>query len=121
MDPVTQQTEATDISLPRLPPTADRRAESLGHQNYYFIGGNVFKLQDLSCSGKHLLPKSKDGNILLAGDAAHVHSPVGGRGMNLSICDAVAICVRISISKNSLKRNKHKNTSLPTCTTIVSS
>ena len=30
-------------------------------------------------------------------------------------------CVGISISKNSLKRNKYKNTSLPTCTTIVSS
>lgn len=29
-------------------------------------------------------------NILLAGDAAHMHSPVGGQGMNLGICDAVA-------------------------------
>jgi 2-polyprenyl-6-methoxyphenol hydroxylase-like FAD-dependent oxidoreductase len=31
------------------------------------------------------------GNILLAGDAAHVVSPVGGQGMNLGICDAVAV------------------------------
>ncbi|MGB1011222.1 MAG: FAD-dependent oxidoreductase [Thiolinea sp.] len=30
------------------------------------------------------------GRILLAGDAAHCHSPVGGRGMNLGIADAVA-------------------------------
>jgi len=30
------------------------------------------------------------GCILLAGDAAHCHSPVGGRGMNLGIGDAVA-------------------------------
>ncbi|TCB93576.1 FAD-dependent oxidoreductase [Micromonospora zingiberis] len=29
------------------------------------------------------------GPILLAGDAGHVHSPAGGQGMNLGICDAV--------------------------------
>jgi 2-polyprenyl-6-methoxyphenol hydroxylase-like FAD-dependent oxidoreductase len=28
------------------------------------------------------------GNIFLAGDAAHIHSPVGGRGMNLGMEDA---------------------------------
>ncbi|KIJ53811.1 hypothetical protein M422DRAFT_154386 [Sphaerobolus stellatus SS14] len=32
-----------------------------------------------------------DGYILLAGDAAHVHSPIGGQGMNLGICDAFAL------------------------------
>ncbi|MEV4809620.1 FAD-dependent oxidoreductase [Micromonospora avicenniae] len=31
------------------------------------------------------------GPLLLAGDAAHVHSPAGGQGMNLGICDAVAL------------------------------
>jgi 2-polyprenyl-6-methoxyphenol hydroxylase-like FAD-dependent oxidoreductase len=31
------------------------------------------------------------GRILLSGDAAHVHSPAGGQGMNLSIQDAVAL------------------------------
>ncbi|MGC5018779.1 FAD-dependent oxidoreductase [Micromonospora sp. DT47] len=31
------------------------------------------------------------GPVLLAGDAAHVHSPAGGQGMNLGICDAVAL------------------------------
>ena len=30
-------------------------------------------------------------NILLAGNAAHVCSLVGGQGMNLDICDAVAV------------------------------
>ena len=32
----------------------------------------------------------KHGRVLLAGDAAHCHSPVGGKGMNLGIDDAVA-------------------------------
>ena len=31
------------------------------------------------------------GRILLAGDAAHVHSPAGGQGMNLGIQDAVVL------------------------------
>lgn len=31
------------------------------------------------------------GRTLLAGDAAHVHSPAGGQGMNLGIQDAVAL------------------------------
>ncbi|WP_406039401.1 FAD-dependent oxidoreductase [Micromonospora sp. NBC_00898] len=31
------------------------------------------------------------GPVLLAGDAAHVHSPAGGQGMNLGICEAVAL------------------------------
>lgn len=35
------------------------------------------------------------GRVLLAGDAAHCHSPVGGRGMNLGIDDAVAAATAI--------------------------
>ncbi|KAL6300165.1 hypothetical protein BKA93DRAFT_741100 [Sparassis latifolia] len=33
----------------------------------------------------------KGGIILLVGDAAHIHSPVGGQGMNLGLCDAIAL------------------------------
>lgn len=33
----------------------------------------------------------RDRRVLLAGDAAHVHSPAGGQGMNLGIDDAVAL------------------------------
>jgi hypothetical protein len=31
----------------------------------------------------------RQGRILLAGDAAHVHSPVGGQGLNIGVQDAV--------------------------------
>ena len=31
------------------------------------------------------------GNVWLAGDACHVHSPLGGRGMNTGIADAIAL------------------------------
>ena len=31
----------------------------------------------------------RDGRVLLAGDAAHVHNPVGGQGLNIGVQDAV--------------------------------
>lgn len=36
----------------------------------------------------------QDGRCFLAGDAAHVHSPAGGRGMNLGIWDACSFAGR---------------------------
>jgi 2-polyprenyl-6-methoxyphenol hydroxylase-like FAD-dependent oxidoreductase len=35
------------------------------------------------------------GRVFLAGDAAHCHSPVGGRGMNLGIADAADLARRL--------------------------
>jgi len=40
----------------------------------------------------HRIARSyRRGNVLLAGDAAHVHSPAGGQGMNVGILDAVTL------------------------------
>src|SRR6476659_7886249 len=33
----------------------------------------------------------RNGRVLLAGDAAHVHSPVGGQGLNIGVQDAVNV------------------------------
>lgn len=43
----------------------------------------------------------RDRRILLAGDAAHVHSPAGGQGMNLGIEDAVIVGESLSQVLNS--------------------
>jgi 2-polyprenyl-6-methoxyphenol hydroxylase-like FAD-dependent oxidoreductase len=37
----------------------------------------------------------QQGRVFLAGDAAHIHSPVGGRGMNLGIEDATILARKI--------------------------
>jgi len=39
-------------------------------------------------SDERQVPSYRDGRALLAGDAAHAHSPAGGQGMNTSIQDA---------------------------------
>jgi len=52
----------------------------------------------------------KKGRVLLAGDAAHVHSPVGGRGMNLGIDDgqAVASAVVTEQTEKYARERSHK-------------
>jgi 2-polyprenyl-6-methoxyphenol hydroxylase-like FAD-dependent oxidoreductase len=37
---------------------------------------------------RRIVPRYREGRVFLAGDAAHIHSPVGGQGMNTGIQDA---------------------------------
>jgi 2-polyprenyl-6-methoxyphenol hydroxylase-like FAD-dependent oxidoreductase len=43
-----------------------------------------------------LADRYREGRIFLAGDAAHVHSPAGGQGMNTGIQDAVALAAGLA-------------------------
>lgn len=46
--------------------------------------------------------KYQEGRVFLAGDAAHVHAPIGGRGMNLGIEDAATLAALIAQNKQSI-------------------
>ena len=47
-----------------------------------------------------LAPAMRVGRAFLAGDAAHVHSPVGGQGMNTGIQDAVNLAWKLGLVVN---------------------
>jgi FAD binding domain len=44
-----------------------------------------------------MAPTMRRGRIFLAGDAAHVHSPVGGQGMNTGIQDALNLAWKLAL------------------------
>jgi len=60
----------------------DRVAEVLGEGPFQVVWANRFRIHRRSS------PRFRVGRVLLAGDAAHVHSPAGGLGMNGGIQDA---------------------------------
>ena len=44
-----------------------------------------------------VVPRMRQGHVLLAGDAAHVHSPAGGQGMNTGIQDAFNLAWKLAL------------------------
>ena len=42
----------------------------------------------------------RDGRVLLAGDAAHVHHPIGGQGLNTGVQDAVNLGWKLALVAN---------------------
>jgi 2-polyprenyl-6-methoxyphenol hydroxylase-like FAD-dependent oxidoreductase len=73
-------------SLDLIQTLLDDRGLGAGHTTVTdLIWGSRFRIHH------RVADTYRAGRLLLAGDAAHVHSPAGGQGMNLGIQDAVAL------------------------------
>ncbi|HEU0012422.1 MAG TPA: FAD-dependent monooxygenase [Longimicrobium sp.] len=46
---------------------------------------------------RRMVPALRHGRVLLAGDAAHIHSPAGGQGMNAGIQDALNLGWKLAL------------------------
>lgn len=64
------------------PEVNERMVEVLGPGPFELVWASRFRIH------RRASPRFRVGRVLLAGDAAHVHSPVGGLGMNGGIQDA---------------------------------
>ncbi len=71
-----------------------RVSEVLGNGSFEVIWASRFRI--------HLRhsPKFRVNRILLAGDAAHIHSPAGGQGMNAGIQDAHNLAWKLAAALN---------------------
>ncbi|MEZ0115663.1 2-polyprenyl-6-methoxyphenol hydroxylase-like FAD-dependent oxidoreductase [Catenulispora sp. EB89] len=82
----------TDLSKPW---TAETVRESLIRITGTDYGlGEVERVSTIGNSASQA-DRYRDGRVLLAGDAAHVHFPMGGQGMNLGIQDAHNLAWRL--------------------------
>jgi 2-polyprenyl-6-methoxyphenol hydroxylase-like FAD-dependent oxidoreductase len=50
----------------------------------------------------------RKGRILLCGDAAHVHSPAGGQGMNIGIQDSVSLAQALTNTLKDASQGRHR-------------
>jgi 2-polyprenyl-6-methoxyphenol hydroxylase-like FAD-dependent oxidoreductase len=53
---------------------------------------------------RRIVPKLRVGRVFLAGDAAHIHSPAGGQGMNTGIQDAFNLAWKLALTKKGTGR-----------------
>nr|WP_294555527.1 FAD-dependent monooxygenase [uncultured Rhodopila sp.] len=88
---------ATEANAPESPGVADVQA-ILDRRGPLSAAARVHDIVWSSRFRIHhgVAARFRAGRVFLAGDAAHVHSPAGGQGMNIGIQDAVALADRLA-------------------------
>ena len=86
----------TDPAHPRPDPTladvqavVDRRAGGFRATDPAWL--STFRINERK------VDRYREGRVALAGDAAHVHSPAGGQGMNTGMQDAIGLAWRLAL------------------------
>ena len=87
------------------------------------VTGQDFGPRDMTWSGRYRsesrqVPQYRAGRILLAGDAAHTHSPAGAQGMNTGLQDAVNLGWKLGATRPAGRR---AGCSTPTTTSGIRS
>lgn len=80
-------------------PTAEAIVDYLGARLAAEAGGTIRSVEWTSSFRIHrrLADSYRRGRALLAGDAAHIHSPLGGQGMNTGIGDAENLAWKLAL------------------------
>ena len=87
---------------PKKAPEGEVTLEEIRHQ-IALCGPQGAQISDLSSPGRFHVNQRKaerylDGRVILAGDAAHIHSPVGAQGMNTGIQDAFNLAWKLALT-----------------------
>lgn len=88
----------------QVPADFDLAAENLDDRIRGIVGEESYEIVWLSLYRFHQrrVPTMRVGNVFLAGDAAHVMSPFGARGLNSGIADADNLAWKIALDRQSL-------------------
>ena len=86
----------------RVARSDDLNFEDVGRESLHALGIQVTHLNWFSTYKSHhrMTDRFRHGNIFLAGDAAHIHSPAGGQGMNTGIGDAINLAWKLAAVVN---------------------